>query len=88
MTDGIKPGATRLVIKNASVQLAFDFLNEMIWQTSDQRLKQLYNEIGAHNLEMTLVGENGVCDLRVKIWAVDPPAVKDNMVASKDEFCD
>lgn len=86
MNDKIKPGATRLPIKSNCVQQAFDFLNEMIWQTSDERLKELYHEIGAENLELTLSGSNGVCQIRVKMWATDPPAVKDHMLDSEDSF--
>jgi hypothetical protein len=86
--DGTPRGIlTYLALRPDKIQTAFNYFTNNVWNKTQKEWSTLCDQVGAQNLEFSIVCDNVVQRLDIRIWAKSSPkTVRDNVCEVKTGF--
>ncbi|MGA7571664.1 MAG: hypothetical protein WCA80_12745 [Candidatus Aquilonibacter sp.] len=78
---------TYLALKPGEIQTAFNYFSNNVWNKTHQEWSTLCGQVGAHDLDFSIICDNVVQRLDIRIWAQNSPkAVRDKVCEIKSGF--
>jgi len=83
---GLRGTPTYLALRPDKIQAAFDYFNNNVWTKTPDQWRTLCAAVDARDLEFSIICDNVVQRLEIKIWADDPKSMKDAVCESTNPF--